>query len=62
MRQVVLAQKVSWAAALATPPAERGYIVVVVLSDPLWTWYKAPLYALYRARVVEWAATQGVPI
>lgn len=39
MTQVVLAQKVSWAAALATPPAESGAMLVVALSDPRWTYH-----------------------
>jgi hypothetical protein len=33
IRQVVSEQNVSWAAALATPPASSGEMVVVVLSE-----------------------------
>jgi hypothetical protein len=33
----------------------------VVLSDARLTWYSAPLYERYSARVVLCAATQGVP-
>ena len=42
MTQVVPAQNESWAAALATPPAESGLMFVVVLSEERLTWYSGP--------------------
>jgi hypothetical protein len=61
MRQVVLAQNASWAAASTTPPALSRPMSRVVLSDARRTWYSGPLYAANSARVVLCAATQGVP-
>ena len=43
MTQVVPAQNESCAAALATPPALRGLMLVVALSDARLTWYSGPL-------------------
>src|ERR1700759_1898185 len=69
IRQVVLAQNASWAAASAYPPASgvgsaRGRTTPMFLvrwSDRRMTWYSGPLEAAYSARVVLCAATQGVP-
>jgi hypothetical protein len=38
MTQDVPAQKLSWAAALATPPTESGVMSVVALSELRFTW------------------------
>ena len=43
MTQVVPAQKESCVAALATPPALSGQMLVVVLSEARLTWYSGPL-------------------
>ncbi len=43
MTQVVPAQKESWVAALATPPALSGLMLVVALSEERRTWYSGPL-------------------
>ncbi len=61
MRQVVPAQKESCTVASATPPALKGGMSRVALSDERLTWYSEPLYAPYNARVVLCAATHGVP-
>lgn len=61
IRQVVPEQNESCAAASADPPALRTPTSRVVLSEARRTWYSGPLYEAYNARVVLWAATQGVP-
>jgi hypothetical protein len=43
MRQLVLAQNESWAAALATPPGLSTPMSRVVLSEERFTWYSGPL-------------------
>jgi len=55
-----LAQNTSCAGALAAPPAATTPMSSVALS-PRCTWYSAPSYAPYSARVMLWAATHGVP-
>src|SRR6185437_590009 len=57
----VPAQNESCEAASATPPALTTPKFFVVLSEERRTWYSEPLYAEYSARVVECAATHGVP-
>ncbi len=42
MTQVVPAQKEFCVAALATPPAASGLMLVVVLSEERRTWYSGP--------------------
>ena len=59
--QDVPAQNESCAAAFATPPADSSPMFAVVLSEERRTWYSGPLYAADNARVVECAATHGVP-
>ncbi len=59
--QLVPAQNESCAAASATPPAESGPMFVVAPSEERRTWYSGPPYDAYSARVVECAATHGVP-
>jgi hypothetical protein len=43
IRQLVLAQKESCAAALATPPTLSGVMSRVVPSEERFTWYSGPL-------------------
>ena len=55
------AQKASWGATSAMPPADCGITSRVRLSVKRVTWYSGDAYSENRARTRECAATQGVP-
>src|SRR5690242_2921570 len=57
MTHEVPAQKESWAAASATPPAASTPMFLVVLSEDRRTWYRFPAYEPKSARTVLCAAT-----